>query len=366
MTAPTLGCTKNLLDTPALCLDLDKLERNIGKVAATCRNHNVAWRPHCKGHKVPQIAKREIDAGAIGVTCAKLGEAEVMAEAGIGDLLIANMIAGEEKVRRLVALRRKADSIVAVDHPDQVQPISQAMHESGLKQRLLIEVDFGLNRVGVQPGEPALELARAIHELPGVELAGVMGYEGHLLTVLNLDEKRERIHEALGQLTATADLLRENDLPCPIVSCGGTGSYQISVAVPGITEVQAGGAVYMDAYYHDKCQVRGLEFALTVQVTVVSRPTPDRAIIDAGRKALNIEVHTPQVVGRKDIEVVRLSAEHGELKLAPSARKLRIGDRLEIIPGYGDLTTVLHNEFFGLRGSQLECIWPLVARGRLQ
>lgn len=362
---PALGTPRDQVDTPALCLDLDVMESNIRAVASHCRQHGVAWRPHAKGHKVPAIARLELQAGAIGVTCAKLGEAEVMAEAGIDDILIANIIVGPQKVRRLVELRRQADPIVCVDHVDQVEPIARAMAEAGLEVRLLIEVDIGLCRVGVLPGEPTLALARQIVELPGVQLAGIMGYEGHLLALDDQQEKATRITEALGWLIDTRDLLQAHGIECGIVSCAGTGSYRHSIAHPGITEVQAGGAIFMDVFYREKCRVPELEFALTVPTTVVSRPTSDRAIIDAGRKTLNIEVCAPRVVTRDDVQVERLSAEHGWLKLAPSAQDLRIGTRLDLVPGYADLTAVLHDAFLGFRGGRLECIWPLEARGRL-
>lgn len=368
---PAIGSAKSDLDTPALCIDLDLLEENIRSVARTCAAHGVAWRPHAKGHKVPQIAMLELAAGAIGVTCAKLGEAEVMAAGGVSDLLIANLLVGPQKITRLVELRRQADPIVTLDHLAQAEPISRAMAQAGLKVRAILEVDLGMHRVGVPAGEATLELARKVAALPGIELAGIMGYEGHLLTLEDTAEKSRQIHAALGQLVATAGLLRAAGLPCPIVSAGGTGSYQISAAVPGITEMQAGGAVYMDVFYRHKCQVSGLSYAMTVLTTIVSRPTPGRAIVDAGRKTLNIEIHPPAVLGpgnseRSDIRVVRLSAEHGELELFDQTRSLSIGDRVELIPGYGDLTTMLHDKMYGFRGDRLEDIWPILARGKLQ
>jgi D-serine deaminase-like pyridoxal phosphate-dependent protein len=363
--APPIGCTKDDLDTPALCLDLDVMEANIRAMAETCRRHGVAWRPHSKGHKVAAIARAEVAAGALGVTCAKLAEAELMAAGGVRDILIANMVVGEQKVRRLVELRRVADPIVCIDHVDQALPISRAMSEAGLRLRVIIEVDIGLKRVGVAPGEPTLELARTLAALPGIELAGIMGYEGHLLAVADADQKANQIRETLATLVATKELLERNGVPCPIVSCAGTGSYVYAVRQPGVTELQAGGAIFMDAYYRHKCNVPDFDFALTVVATVVSRPVPERAIIDAGRKTLHGDFQPPFVVGRQDIRVGRLSAEHGELELQGSAQDLRIGDRLELVPGYADLTTVLHNEYYCFRQGKLVDIWPIEGRGRL-
>ena len=364
--SPPIGCTKDELDTPALCLDLDIMEANIRAVAETCQAHGVAWRPHSKGHKVPSIARQEIEAGALGITCAKLGEAEVMAAGGIRDLLIANLVVGRQKVQRLVALRRVADPIVCVDHLDQVEPLSEAFAAAGLTLRLLIEIDIGLERVGVRPGEPAVRLAQQIAALPGVQLAGIMGYEGHLLTLPDAADKERQINAALDQLVDTKHQIEGAGVPCAIVSCAGTGSYLYAVRHPGVTELQAGGAIFMDAFYRHKCQIPDLQYALTVLVTVVSRPTPTRAIIDAGRKTMNVEVHTPLVLGREGIQVQRLSAEHGELRVDPAAGELRIGDRLEIVPGYADLTTVLHDHFYGFRDGRLESILKIEGRGKLQ
>jgi D-serine deaminase-like pyridoxal phosphate-dependent protein len=365
MLFPPLGTPKDELDTPALCIDLPALEANIRDVAALCRRHGANWRPHSKAHKSPDIARRLLEAGAIGMTCAKLGEAEVFAAAGIYDLLIANMIVGPRKVERLVALRRKADPIVCLDHLDQAEPISQAMHAAGLKVRVLIELDVGMGRAGVVPGQAALALARQVAALPGLDLAGLMAWEGHLLTIDDPTDKTSQIEAAIGQLVQTRRMLEQSGLPCPIVSCGGTGSLPLTVQQPGITEVQAGGVIFMDAFYRHRCRIEGFRHALTLLVTVVSRPTPERAIIDAGRKAMFNDLHPALVVGRDDIQVDRLSAEHGQLKLAPAAQSLRIGERLELIPGYSDLTTVLHNQFYVLEAGKLVDIWPLTGRGRL-
>jgi D-serine deaminase-like pyridoxal phosphate-dependent protein len=363
--APILGCAKADLDTPALCLDLDFMEANIRAVADTCRQNGVGWRPHSKGHKVPAIAQAELAAGAIGVTCAKLAEAEVMAAGGVRDILIANLVVGPQKVRRLVELRCLADPVVCLDHIDQALPISRAMSEAGLRIRAIIEVDIGLRRVGVPPGEPTVRFAYELADLPGIEFAGIMGYEGHLLTIADADQKATQIREALATLVDTKEMLEAAGLPCPIVSCAGTGSYLYAVRQPGITELQAGGAIFMDAFYRHKCNVPELNFALTVTTTIVSRPTPERAIVDAGRKTLHGDFQPPIVVGRDDVRFGRLSAEHGELELSPSAQGLRIGDRLELVPGYADLTTVLHDQYYCFRGDKLVGVWPIAARGKL-
>lgn len=366
MTLPSLGSSKAEIDTPILCVDCDVMESNMESMINTCREHGVGWRPHTKCHKSPEIAHMVLKAGALGVTCAKLGEAEVMAEHGIRDILIANLIVGPQKLARLVELRRRADPIVCVDHRDQLEAFSKSFAGTGLTLRLLLEVDIGLGRVGVAPGQPSLDLARAVAAAEGVELAGIMGYEGHLLRVPDPVQKAEQIHAALKVLTDTKEQIEDAGLACPIVSCGGTGSFAYSVQQPGITELQAGGGMFMDAFYRNDCQVTAWDYAMTVLTSIVSRPTPDRAIIDAGRKTMDANHHQPLPFGRSDIVVEGLSAEHGTLSLAPSAQNLRIGDRLEIIPGYSDMTCVLHDHIFGFRGDRLEVIWPVRGRGRLQ
>jgi D-serine deaminase-like pyridoxal phosphate-dependent protein len=194
-----------------------------------------------------------------------------------------------------------------------------------------------------------------------------MGYEGHLLTIEDKEEKRQRIRESLALLAGCKDDFNRAGLPCPIVSAGGTGSYMFTLECPGVTELQAGGLIFMDAFYRHKCQVTEFGFALKLLCTVVSRPTPDKLILDAGRKSVHADNHPPLVVGHEhDIRMTRLSAEHGEYELAESAREIKIGDRLELIPGYSDMTNVLHNEFHAVRGGRVEAVWPLLGRGRLQ
>lgn len=361
-----IGCDKFELDTPALCIDLDVMEANISRMATFIRERGKQWRPHEKCHKTPAIAWKQIEAGAIGVTCAKVSEAEVMAAAGIRDILIANMIVGRPKLERLVSLCRWADPIVACDHYAQVEPLAELCRQNHVTCRVLIEVNIGLDRVGIRPGRDTLELAQAIDRLEGVELAGIMGYEGHLLRVEPQELKREQIEEAMNALVQCRNMIMENGLPCEIVSAGGTGSYQITSECPGITELQAGGGIFADPMYRNLCSVTGLDYSLTVLATVVSRPTLDRAVLDSGRKTLHPDFHLPVVKGHPDAEAVRLSAEHCELKLGPESQNLKIGDKVELVPGYADFTTVLHDNFYGFRGNRLEVVWPILGRGKIQ
>ena len=355
-----VGCSKAELYTPALCLDLDLFDANVQIMVQICREQGVDWRPHAKCHKSPIIGHWLVDAGAIGLTCATIREAEVMAEAGIRDLLIANLIAGPAKVQRLVELATKADPIICLDHHDQADAISQAMSAAGVSVRVLIELEIGMNRVGVDDLQLVERLAERVVALPGLELAGVMAYEGHLLTIQDLNEKEQAIRQALAKATTARDRLESRGIPCPIVSCGGTGSFPITVKQQGITEIQAGGAIFMDEFYRQSCQIDQLENALTIMATVVSMPTPDRVVVDMGRKALNIEIYLPRVRDPEGLSVESLSAEHGVLRLADGAARPKIGQPVEIVPGYADLTNVLHPCFLGFRGGKLEQEIPIV------
>lgn len=366
MTVSYIGCLKPELDTPALCIDLGLMDSNIDRMSKFLRRFGKSWRPHAKCHKTPAIAHKEISAGAIGVTVAKVSEAEVMAASGIRDILIANMIVGEQKWERLAALCAWASPIVACDHFAQVEPLAATCTRNGTTCRVIIEINIGLDRVGTRPGRDTFDLALAVSKLRGIEFVGIMGYEGHLLRIENPDEKKKQIREAMAILAECADKLRRDGMRCDIVSAGGTGSYQIAAECDGITELQCGGGIFADPFYLQECHVAGLDSALTVLATVVSRPTLDRAVLDSGRKTLNPDVQLPIIKSWPDASIKRLSAEHCELTLGPQSQNLKIGDKVELIVGYADFTTPLHDHFYGFRGDRLEVVWPILGRGKLQ
>ena len=350
------------LDTPALLVDLDIMEANIARVAETCRARGVAWRPHFKGHKTIEIAKKQIAAGAIGLTCAKLGEAEVLADAGIRDLMIANQIVGPIKMRRLAALLDRADVIVSVDSEENVRELADAVQGKSL--RVVIEVNTGMNRAGVEPGEPCLALAKFIAGKPGLQFAGLMGWEGHAAP-LDADIKTRAVTAAVRSIVQSAEMCRAAGLPVAIVSCGGTGTYWLSAAQPGITEIQAGGGVFCDVHYRKDFGVEH-PYALTVMTSVSSRPTPTRIVCDAGKKTMSTDASMPAPIGLDHIRSVRLSAEHATIELDAPNTSLRVGDRLEWVAGYSDTTVHLHDEIYGVRKGRIEAVWPIVGRGKLR
>ena len=363
---PQSGTRKADLDTPALCIDVKAMDANVRTMADDLTARGKQWRPHQKCHKTPQIAQRQLAAGAIGVTCAKVSEAEVMAAGGVNDILIANMIVGEPKLRRLAALCQVADPVVAVDHFAQAQPLSEMCLQQGVTCRVIIEVEVGMKRVGMRPGRDTLELAQGIASLDGIRLTGIMGYEGHLLTIKDQTKKRLEIFDVMDVLKYTRDQLLKDGHNCDIVSAGGTGSFQITADHAAVTELQAGGGIFGDPFYSEKCDVENLTPALTVLATVVSRPALDRAVLDCGRKTLMPDIFMPHVKGDPSAQVKSLSAEHCVLNLRGPSRNLRIGDKIELVVGYSDFATVLHDEFFAFEDDVLTEIWPIAARGKLR
>jgi len=358
-----IGRSKFDLDTPALLIDLDKLESNIATISGRCKGAGVNWRPHTKGHKSPVIAQKAIRSGAIGITCAKLGEAEVMAAAGVRDILVANQIVGNQKISRLVNLRRLADVMVAVDDPGNIQAIGRAASEIGVSVRVLIEVNVGMDRSGVEPGVQAAELSKLASETDGIAYAGIMGYEGHAMALPDA-EKEAECQRCIGLLRDSVAAIKGIGLDVPIVSAGGTGTLAYTPDLEGVTEIQAGGGVMMDTYYANKLGARGLDFALTILSSVVSHRHPERAVIDAGRKTVHGDAQTPKALD-EGIEVVALNAEHGHLSLDKNARDLKLGDKIEMVSGYSDMTVMLHDVIYGIRNERVELIMDVAARGRL-
>lgn len=361
---PSLGQEISELATPALVLDLDAFEANCAAIAGHLRERGVDWRPHIKAHKSPVLARKMIAAGAVGVTCAKVGEAEEMLAGGVDGVLVANQPSNSDAWLRLARLQKVGWAAAAVDHPHHVEAAGTAAENFGVSIPLLVEVDIGMARAGVRTTDQAVSLADRIVETPGVRFVGVMGYEGHLLTIQQQDEKRAAITEAIGRVLAAADAIRERSIEVGIVSCGGTGSYQISAAIEGVTEIQAGGGCLMDRFYRELCGV-DLDNALFLVSSVGSRPTQGQAILDAGWKALPDRGAAPICFDIPEASVSQLYAEHLRLDL-PRDSDPRIGERITFIPGYSDATTVLHNEFLGVRDGVVVEIIPLTARGALQ
>ncbi len=353
------------LDTPILLVDLDKLERNIAKMRQVIiAEAGIGWRPHTKGIKIPAIAHKLLQAGAHGVTCAKLSEAEVMAAAGIRDILIANEVVGHAKITRLVHLVRHADVIVAVDCEAHVKALDAAAQAAKTRLRVVVEVNIAMNRAGVEPGEPVVSLAKQVATCRGLRFAGLMGWEGgRLAEIPEPTEKRNKIEAAVSLLTASAERCRAAGLTVEIVSCGGTGTYWMTAKVPGVTEVQAGGGIFCDVHYRRDYGVQH-EYALSILTTVISRPTPTRIVCDAGWKAMARFPALPEPLDVGEVKSLNLSAEHATIELATPRSIPGVGDRVEFVAGYSDSTVFLHDDLYGVRNGRLEVIWPILGRGK--
>lgn len=358
-----IGLSNADLDTPALLLDLDRLDRNIAFMAGHLRARGVQWRPHAKAHKSPAIAHRELAAGAIGITCAKLSEAEVYVASGIRDILIANQIVGPIKTRRLAALALESEVMVAVDHIEQAVAIDREAAAFGSKPRIVIEVNCGMNRAGVEPGKATIDLAKRLMAMQHIRFEGLMTWEGHAVAIADHDHRATEIRTSILRFSETIEAVRNAGIPFAIASSGGTGTFLTTSDLEGITEVQAGGGIFGDVMYR-KLQVP-VEPALSILVTVTSRPTADRAIFDAGRKTIDPSAEFPEVADRDDIAGMALSAEHGIATLKPGATGPAIGDHLRLNVGYSDQAVHLHEQHIAIRDGRVVAVFPTLARGKL-
>ncbi|MGH7326564.1 MAG: DSD1 family PLP-dependent enzyme [Candidatus Rokuibacteriota bacterium] len=363
--------TRDEIPTPALVLDLDRFERNLARMAEHVRRHSKQLRPHAKTHRCPEIARRQIAAGALGVACAKLGEAEVMAAAGIRGLLVTTEIVAPTAVARLMRLAAQApDVMVVVDHAENVSALARAAGDAGCVLNVLVDVDVGGRRTGVQPGEPALTLAREIARHRSLRLRGLQGYAGQCAHVVGWKARRDASQAAMAPLMETRRRLEAAGLPVEIVAGGSTGTWDVDVELTGLTELQAGSYCVMDLDYRRIGGRAGdaltdFEMALTVVATVVSVPTADRAMVDAGLKAFSTDKpFPPESVERPGIAYGFAGDEHGRLTITDPTRPPRLGERIEFFPPHCDPTINLYDRLYAVRGSHVEDVWPIAARGR--
>jgi D-serine deaminase-like pyridoxal phosphate-dependent protein len=348
------------IPTPALVLDVAALDRNIRRMADFFAQGACRLRPHFKAHKTPEIARRQLAGGScVGLTCATVSEAEAAAEF-CSDLLIANEPIGPGKCERIAALARRVRTIVAVDSTAGLGAISAAARHAGVAVGVLIDLNVGQTRCGVLPGAAAVALAKEAASTPGVRLRGVMGYEGHVVSLPDRVEREARTREAMAGLVETAALVRAAGLQCDIVSAGGTGTYDISGRIAGITEIQAGSYVLMDTDY-GRLDVP-FEQAFWALGTIISRPDPGRCVADCGHKSMTKDHGLPTVRGIEGASVVSLNDEHATITI-PSDSKVAIGDRVFLRPSHTDPTINLHDVFYALEGEKVVGVWPIAARG---
>ena len=372
MTAGTpILATDETIDTPVMAVDLDIMQRNIDEMTALAASYGVALRPHAKTHKSPHVARLQIAAGAVGLTCAKLGEAEVFVDrAGVDDVLIAYPIVGAAKIRRLLALMERARITVAVDTHEAASALAAAMREQGKTLPISVEVNTGQDRAGARAGAEAAALALAIARMPGLQVTGVMTHEGHA-GFSAPDEIADVARSAGRALVETAERIRAAGVPLDHVSVGSTPSVWFTPKVAGITEMRPGTYVFNDnnAFRHGR--IGPGRCAARVVATVVSRPAADRAILDAGSKALALDPSPSHpgfgyLVGHPEATLARLSEEHGVVLLPPDEPGFAVGDRVEIIPNHVCPAVNLTDELVMVRDGRVADWWPVAARGKVR
>ena len=362
------------LDTPALLVNKTIMEQNAQWMADKARQWGVKLRPHTKTHRTPAVAKLQIDKGASGITVAKVGEAEVMAANGLTDIFIANEVYGDLKFKRLRELNRQIRIAVGIDNKEQIQAIGQIFAGETKPLDVLIEVETGEERTGVLDGAAALELARLIEATPGIRLRGLFTHEGHTYGASSPEACVELFKKSQQDVLNAAQYLRDNGIAIEEISIGATPSLLHGDVLPGVTEIRPGTYIYMDAA-QGRCANDYGRCALSVLATVISIPTADRVVVDAGGKALTSFTraqgicHTPGYGLVKDFGDLRLKKvydEHGVIQDAEAAAKLKVGDKIEIIPNHACPTCNLYDKVHIIDNGQLIAEWPILCRGKSQ
>lgn len=354
------------MQTPALLLDLDAFERNLQWMAEAMRGSGVALRPHAKSHKCPEIAKAQIALGAVGVCCQTVHEAAALIETGIPDVLVTNEIVGEQKLRTLATIARWARVAVLADNDTNVADLAHAATAGGAELRVLVEVDVGAHRCGIEPGAPAVQLARAIAAQPALRFGGLHAYQGAAQHRRTPAERRDAIARAIELARTTRDAIEREGIACPTVTGAGTGTWQLERDSGVYTELQPGSYVFMDADYGRNALApdqHAFEQSLFVLTTVMSTPSRARVIVDAGLKASAFDSGPPVVHAATGLVYEKGSDEHGVIGVASDASPPSLGDRLRLVPGHCDPTVNLHDWIVGVRGERVESVWRVAARG---
>lgn len=356
------------VDTPALLLDLDAFETNLDRLEASLAGRNVNVRPHAKSHKCPEIALRQMARGAVGVCCQKITEAEAMVAGGIPNVLVSNEVVGARKIERLIRLAKRAHVGVLVDDAGNVSDLNAAARKADTTLDVLIEINVGANRCGIAPGAPALALAKAVVAADSLRFRGIHAYQGAAQHVRSPDERRKLIDRAVQMIGETLAMLRDSGIKCDTVTGAGTGTYLLEAASGVYTEIQPGSYIFMDADYGRNLDQNGAPtkaflHSLFIWTTVMSRTRPEHAVVDAGLKALSVDSGLP-LVAQPGAEYIGASDEHGLLRLDNTSR-FNLGDKIRLIPGHCDPTVNLYDWIVGYRNEQVECVWPISARGAL-
>ncbi|MHB8687696.1 MAG: alanine racemase [Candidatus Dormibacteraceae bacterium] len=352
-----IGRNPRDLVTPALVLDLAAARRNIAKMADRLKTMPAKLRPHIKVHKSPELAQMQVDAGAIGISTATVWEAIVMVRSGLDSIFIVNTIAGRHKLAALADIARDAEVMVAIDNAQNAADIAVAAKAVGSTVGVLIEVDTGMDRAGVDTARQTVELARRIARLEGIKLLGVTGYEGHCSLTPDRELRSQKQKAAMHLLVDAAETIRAAGFPSPIVSAGGTATWDWTANARGVTEIQAGSYAVMDNFHSP--MAGDFENALTVLATVISRP-PDRVIVDAGNKSLGAPALT--TMRGHNLTAMRFDEEHG-IFVADARYPLHVGDVVELVPGYAPGTVNWYDAYYVVDGDRVVDVWPVIPRG---
>lgn len=360
------------IQTPALVLDLDALERNIKKMGDWAKAHGMRHRVHGKMHKSVDVALlQERLGGSCGVCCQKVSEAEVFARGGVKDVLVSNQVTDPLKIDRLARLPKLgARTLVCVDDPANVADLSAAAQEHGTEIECLVEIDCGAGRCGVTSTQEVVNIAKLIDAAEGLKFSGIQAYQGAMQHLDKYEDRKEKLDIAITQVTDAVQGLKSQGLECDIVGGGGTGSYYFEGGSGVYNELQCGSYAFMDADYGRILDKDGnriddgeWENALFILTTVMSHAKSDKAIVDAGLKAQSIDSGLPTIYGRDDdVEYLKCSDEHGVV--ADPAGVLEVNDKLHLVPGHCDPTCNVHDWYVGVRGGKVETLWPISARGK--
>jgi D-serine deaminase-like pyridoxal phosphate-dependent protein len=358
------------LDTPALLVDLDAMEANLAHMQAVVSRNRIASRPHAKTHKCPQIARLQLASGSVGICTAKVSEAEVMLEHGIESVLMTTSNVTPFKIERAMRLRRWHPGFVqATDTPENARDLSEAAVAAGVTADVVVDVDPGGRRTGITPGRPALELAQLVDRLPGLRLVGMLCYDGGSQHVAGFRARRAQTLERLAPAVETLESMRRSGLNTEIFSGGGTGTYNIDHENAGLTDVQVGSYVFMDAQYleiggeSDDAVYSDFQPSLTILTTVLNSQHEGRATTDAGAKACTINRPWPLVKGERGMSYSAGSDEFGSLVYEDPSRVYRTGEKLELIVSHCDPVVNLYDVMYAVRGDRVEAVWPVAARG---
>ena len=353
------------VDTPALLIDLDAFEHNLDAMASMAAAAGVKVRPHAKTHKSPVIAKLQMARGAVGQCVQKVAEAEVLAWGGVSDILVSNEIVSPRKLARLAALARIANVAVCADNAEAVRAIEGAARDAGVILTVLVEIDVGAGRCGVQPGPDAVALAKRISASNNLRFGGLQAYQGRAQHQRTLAERQTSIEAAAAATRAVVADLAAVGLDCPIVGGAGTGTFALEAASGIFTELQVGSYCFMDADYGRNDPAPPFRQALFVLGSVMSIPHPGLAVIDVGHKGVAVDSGLPLAWDRPGVTYIGASDEHGNLALGPEARPLTLNERVWLVPGHCDPTVDRYDWYVGVRGNRVECLWPVAARGAM-